>query len=119
MLAAGALAAGRGCAAIAVTLPELDGTTITLLGLHDNGEQNVLHVHATALGPDASLMPKLWLFDDGGHWHVADSDGWHGASGDPTSCLTVTPPLGRPARVEIIAAGRSAEARAEVLLQWS
>jgi hypothetical protein len=108
----------RGCAAIAVTLPELDSNTITLLGLHDSGEQTVLHVHTTALGPDASLMPQLWLVDDGGHWHVADGDGWRWASGDPTSYLTVTPPLGRPARVEIIAAGRSASARAEVPLQW-
>ena len=55
----------RGCAAIAVTLPELDGSTITMLGLHDNGEQTVLHVRATALGPDASFMPQLWLLDDG------------------------------------------------------
>ena len=30
----------RGCAAIAVTLPELDGSTITVLGLHDNGGAN-------------------------------------------------------------------------------
>ena len=108
----------RGCAAIAVTLPELDGSTITVLGLHDNGEQTVLHVHATALGPDASFMPQLWLLDDGGHWHVADADGWRWASGDPTSYLPIAPPLGRPARVEIIAAGRSAEVRANVPLQW-
>ena len=108
----------RGCAAIAVTLPELDGSTITVLGLHDNGEQTVLHVHETALGPDASFMPQLWLLDDGGHWHVADADGWRWASGDPTSYLPVAPPLGRPARVEIIAAGRSAEVRANVPLQW-
>jgi hypothetical protein len=108
----------RSCAAIAVTLPELDGSTITVLGLHDNGEQTVLHVHATALGPDASFMPQLWLLDDGGHWHVADADGWRWASGDPTSYLPVAPPLGRPARVEIIAAGRSAEVRANVPLQW-
>jgi hypothetical protein len=109
----------RGCAAIAVTLPELDGSTITLLGLHDNGEQTVLHVHTTAPGSDASLMPKLWLADDRGQWHVADGDGWRWASGDPTSYLTVAPPLGRPAWVEIIAAGRSAEARAKVPLHWS
>jgi hypothetical protein len=108
----------RGCAAVAVTLPELDGSTITLLGLHDNGEQTVLHVHATALGPDASLMPQLWLLDDGGHWHVTDGDSWRWASGDPTSYLPVAPPLGRPARVGIIAAGRSAEVRAQVPLQW-
>jgi hypothetical protein len=109
----------RGCAAIAVTLPELDGTTITLLGLHDNGERTALHAHATALGPDTSLMPQLWLVDDRGHWHVADGDGWRRASGDPTSHLTVAPTLGRPAWVEIIAAGRSAEVRAKVPLQWS
>jgi hypothetical protein len=108
----------RGCAAIAVTLPELDSNTITLLGLHDSGDQTVLHVHATALGPDASLMPQLWLVDDRGHWHVADGDGWRWASGDPTSYLTVAPPLARPVRVEIIAAGRSAAARAKVPLRW-
>jgi hypothetical protein len=110
--------ASRGCAAVAVTLPEVDGNTITLLGLHDHGEQTVLHVHATALGPDRSLMPRLSLLDGGGRWHLADADGWHWASGDPSSHLTVVPPLGRPARVEIIAAGRSAEVRAEVPLQW-
>jgi hypothetical protein len=108
----------HGCAAVAVTLPELDGSTMTLLGLHDNEEQTALHLHATALGPDASLMPKLWLLDDGGHWHVTDGDRWRWASGDPTSFLPVAPPLGRPARVEIIAAGRSAEVRAKVPLQW-
>jgi hypothetical protein len=111
--------ASRGCAAIAVALPELDGTTITLLGLHDNGEQSVLHVHATSLGPDASLMPQLWLLDDRGHWHVTDGEGWRRASGDPTSRLTIAPPLGRPARVEFIAAGRSVEVRARVPLRWS
>jgi hypothetical protein len=108
----------RGCAAIAVTLPELDGNTISLLGLHDNREQTFLHVHTTALGPDASLMPRLSLLDDEGRWHLTDADGWHWASGDPTSYLTVTPPLGRPARVEIIASGPSAEVRVEVPLEW-
>jgi len=111
--------AGRACAAIAVTLPELDGNTITLLGLHDDGEQTVLHVHTTALGPDASLMPRLSLLDHGGRWHLTDADGWRWASGDPTSYLTVTPPLGRPARVEIIASAQSAEVRVEAPLQWS
>jgi hypothetical protein len=109
----------RGGAAIAVTLPDLDGNTITLLGLHDNGQQTVLHLHATALGPDASLMPQLWLVDDRGHWHVTEGDGWRWASGDPTSLLTVAPPLGRPAQVEIIATGRSAEVGGKVPLQWS
>ena len=108
----------RGCAAVAVALPELDGGMITLLGLHDTGEQTVLHVHATALGPDASLMPRLSLLDDGGRWHLTDTDGWRWASGDPTSYLTVVPPLGRPAQVEIIAAGRSAEVLVEVPLEW-
>jgi hypothetical protein len=110
--------ASPGCAAIAVTLPELDGNTISLLGLHDNGEQTFLHVHTTALGPDASLMPRLSLLDNGGRWHLTDADGWRWASGDPTSYLTLTPPLGRPARVEIIASGRSAEVRVEVPLEW-
>lgn len=108
----------RGCAAIAITLPGLDGSTITVLGLHDDGEQTVLHVHAAAPGPDMSFMPQLWLLDDEDRWHVADVDGWRRASGDPTSCLTVMPPLGRPARVEIIAVGRSAEVRASAALQW-
>jgi hypothetical protein len=108
----------RGCAAIAVTLPELDGNTISLLGLHDNGEQTFLHVHTTALGPDASLMPRLSLADNGGRWHLTDTEGWRWASGDPTSYLTVTPPLGRPARVEITASGQSAEVRVEVPLEW-
>jgi hypothetical protein len=110
--------ASPGCAAIAVTLPELDGNTISLLGLHDNGEQTFLHVHTTALRPDASLMPRLSLLDNGGRWHLTDADGWRWASGDPTSYLTLTPPLGRPARVEIIASGRSAEVRVEVPLEW-
>jgi hypothetical protein len=108
----------RGGAAIAVTLPELDGNTISLLGLHDNGEQTFLHVHTTALGPDASLMPRLSLVDDEGRWHLTDADGWRWASGDPTSYLAVTPPLGRPARVEIIASGQSAEVRVKAPLEW-
>jgi hypothetical protein len=49
---------------------------------------------------------------------LGGADGWRWASGDPTSYLPVAPPLGRSARVEIIAAGRPAEVRANVPLQW-
>ncbi len=115
VLASEPRAAGvRGGAAAAARLQEVDGDAVTLLGLHDDGAHTGLHVHATE-----SLPPQLWVRDDEGGWHVADGSGWRRASGDPTSSLILTPPLRRPAWVDVLAAGKSAETGARVSLRWA
>lgn len=111
-----------GCAAAAVTLPGLDGLTLSLLGLHSDEDGTVLHVHASG-GPEdiapAEFFPVLWLRDDSGRWHTARDTGWsHRAGGERAALLPVTPPLHHAASLEIIAAGRTAEVRTTLPLSW-
>jgi hypothetical protein len=114
----------RGCADLAVALPEVDGIRFHILGLLPGEDGTVLRVHASGAPPlpelnDASLLPTLWLRDDAGRWHAACVRGWNGEpDGEVSASMWIAPPLTRTASIEIIAAGRSAEARVTLPLRW-
>lgn len=115
-----------GCAAAGVALPELDGIRLVVLGLHNCQDSTVLHMHASgpkcdALhGPD-ELYPwaTIWVRDSGGRWHAARTLGRSGMNGEVALRVEVVPPLSRAtARIELLAAGQSAEVRATVPVHW-
>jgi hypothetical protein len=117
-----------GYAALAASLPELDGIRLTLLGLQHTQGSSALHVLALGHAPeprpgpldiDLSFPLSLWLRDSGGRWHAARQDRCHRADLESTIRLRLVPPLTRPADwVEVLARGRSAEVRARLPLHW-
>jgi hypothetical protein len=117
-----------GYAALAATLPELDGIRVTLLGLQHTQGSSVLHVLVQGRIPEPRPGPldidlnfplSLWLKDSGGRWHAARPDRCHQAGQESAIRLRLVPPLTRPAdRVEVLAGGRSAEARVTLPLRW-
>lgn len=113
----------EGCAGAAIALPELDGVTVSILGLDTADDCTMLHVHATGVDPaaesDAGFLPVLWLRDDAGRWHAAQTTSWStGHDGEAIAQLLIVPPLTRCASIDIIAAGRSAEVRTTLPLRW-
>lgn len=113
----------RGCAAVAVALPQLDGVTISVLGLSADETGTVLHVHARGipahLDPHAAFLPVFWLRDDDNRWHTAHISDW--ATGDDdeiTAQLRVVPPLTHGTSVDLIAGGRSEQVRTTLPLDW-
>lgn len=111
---------GTGIAGAAVLLPELDGIKLAILGLHNGTDGTVLHVHATSLVPSTEAdLPLLWIRDEGGRWHTTRRSFANRLSEtEMMSRLEIFPPLPRTALIEILAAGRSAQARTELPLQW-
>jgi hypothetical protein len=117
-----------GYAALAASLPELDGIRLTLLGLQHTQGSSTLHVLAQGPTPeprpgpldiDLSFPLSLWLRDSGGRWHAARQDRCHRAGLETAIRLRLVPPLTRPAGwVELLAGGRSAEVRARLPLHW-
>jgi hypothetical protein len=112
----------NGYAGAAVTLPALDGVTISILGVHSTRDGTMLHVHVSGLPPEQfepASLPLLWLCGEGGRWHIAAPNGWQNQQdGDVTAQLRVLPPLTRGASIDVLAAGRSAEVRATLRLLW-
>jgi hypothetical protein len=118
----------EGYAALAASLPELDGIRVTLLGLHHTQGGSALHVLVQGRIPEPRPGPldidlnfplSLWLRDSGGRWHAARPDRCHQADRERAIRLRLVPPLTRPAeRVEVLAGGRSAEVRATLPLRW-
>jgi hypothetical protein len=117
-----------GYAAMAATLPELDGLRLTLLGLQHSQGGSALHVlaqgrtpepHPGPLDLDLNFPLSLWLRDSGGRWHAARPDRFRQADRERAVRLRLVPPLTRPADwVEVLAGGRSAEVRARLPLRW-
>jgi hypothetical protein len=120
--------AGDGFAAVAAALPEFDGLRLVLLGLHNcDGDtwMNTLtygQLPREQPGPlrlDMAFPLSIWVRDDAGRWHVARPTGWHDTGGEAMLTLRLAPPLTRACdRIEVRAAGRSAEVRASVPLRW-
>jgi len=118
----------EGYAALAASLPELDGIRVILLGLQHTQGASALHVLVQGRIPEPRPGPldidlnfplSLWLRDSGGRWHAARPDRCHQAGQESAIRLRLVPPLTRPAdRVEVLAGGRSAEVRATLPLRW-
>jgi hypothetical protein len=125
----GPQAAQTAVAAAAVALPEIDGVRFAVAGLHSGWNRNVLYVVATGLpspspglpgsrGPDTGF--SWWVRDSAGRWHVALFSGsGPGTSGESRLDLSILPPLGpETSEIELVVTGRSAQARARLLLRW-
>jgi hypothetical protein len=115
-------APGRdGYAAVGLALPELDGTRLALLGLHHVQGGSVLEVLVSAA---ETLLPlSVWVHDGGGRWHATRQVGSRSprmsSGGERPVSLQLVPPLARSTPwIEVVAAGTSAEVRAEVPLCW-
>ena len=125
-------ALGRdGCVAAAVALPELDGIRLAILGLHNLDGSTVLYGHASGMTPggldgppdvESDFPLRIWIRDCAGRWHAtrATRRGWSAEdASEMTMRLQVVPPLSRAtAWIEILAAGKSAQARATLPLRW-
>ena len=127
-------APGRdGCAAAAVALPELDGTRLAILGLHNADGSTVLYGHASGTTPPGPHGPpdaetetdfplRIWVRDSRGQWHATRATARRWSAEDDremTLRLEIVPPLSRATTwIEILAAGQSAQARATLPLHW-
>jgi hypothetical protein len=122
-------------AATIAELPELDGATIAIAGLHHGERGTIMHLLATGVTLEDDWpyargvrpLPVLWIRDSDGRWHTTRLDGlspWADTGSSPwtdtrmvTVWLKIVPPLDqRTAWIEIHAAGRSAQVRATVPL---
>jgi hypothetical protein len=122
----GAAPVRDGCAAAAVVLPELDGTQLTILGLHNCADSSILHMHAsgpaclTAYGPNELYSwPPIWICDSGRRWHATRTSGRSGMNNEIALRLEIVPPLSRATTsIQVQAIGQSAHAHARVPLRW-
>ena len=122
-------------AATVAELPELDGATIAMAGLHHGERGTIMHLLATGVTLEGDWpyargvrpLPVLWIRDSDGRWHATRLDGlspWGDTGSSPwtdtrmvTVWLKIVPPLDqRTAWIEIHATGRSAQVRATVPL---
>jgi Sigma-70 region 2 len=115
-----------GCAAAVAVLAGLDGITLAILGLHNCAGSTVLHIQASGPMSDVSYAPEelyywpvIWIRDSGGRWHTTRTRGRSGMNGEVALRLEVIPPLSRATTwIEVHAAGRSAQACANLPLRW-
>jgi hypothetical protein len=115
-----------GCAATAVTLPELGGIRLAILGLHNCEGMTVMHMHASgpmchvSYRPDELYFwPTIWIRDSAGHWHTTRTRGRSGMNDEIALRLEVVPPLSVTVTwIEVLAAGQSAEAHTTLPLRW-
>jgi hypothetical protein len=123
---AGTAPAADGGAAAAVALPELDGITLAILGLHNCQGRTVMHVHASGPMNQVSYLPTelyywpvTWIRDNRGRWHATRKLGQSGNNGGTALRVEVVPPLSRATTgIEVVTTGLSAEARARLPLRW-
>ena len=103
-------------AVVAGALPEVEGIGLTVLGLHDSGDRTVVFMHVSGTTGDASFelntWPVIWIRDSGGWWHATRAGGSADEDREITMDVQVVPPLSRDTDwIEVIASGRSAQAR--------
>ena len=122
-------------AAAVAELPEMDGATIAVAGLHHGERGTIVHLLATGVTLEDDWpyargvrpLPALWIHDSDGRWHATRLDGlspWADNGANPwtetsmvTMWLQIIPPLDRGTTwIEISATGRSAQVRATVPL---
>jgi hypothetical protein len=123
---AGTAPAADGGAATAVALPELDGITLAILGLHNCQGRTVMHMHASGPMNQVSYLPTelyywpvTWIRDNEGRWHATRKLGQSGNNGGTALRVEVVPPLSRATTgIEVVTTGLSAEARARLPLRW-
>jgi hypothetical protein len=118
-------------AATVAELPELDGPQMAIVGLHHDERGTIMHLLASGVTLEGDWayargvrpMPVLWIHDSDGRWHATRTDGvsprW-GDTGVVMVWLRIVPTL-EPgtAWIDVVATGRSAEARARLPLSWS
>jgi hypothetical protein len=116
-------------AATVAELPELDGVTVTILGLHHSKDRTILHMLASGVttGDDWAYTrgirppPVLWLRDSSGRWHTTRTDGVSPLTnpGDVMWWLEIVPRLDRSTTwIDVVAGGQSAEVRCRLRLSW-
>lgn len=119
-----------GYATVAAALPEVGGTRITLLDLHNAEGATILHVlangatpyllHPETFGIEIEFPVSVWVRDSGGRWHATCPVGREPRNGEWTLRLQLVPPLTRStAWIEVLAAAQSAQVRATLPLHWS
>jgi hypothetical protein len=116
-------------AASVAELPELDGVTIAVLGVHHGEPGTIVHTLVTGVtGEDdwefmrgVRPLPALWVRDSAGRWHATRTSS-HAAPEDSREVmvwLAVVPPLERgTAWIDLVATGASAEIRVRLPLGW-
>ena len=115
-----------GGAAAAVALPDLGRITLAILGLHNCLGRTVVHMHASGPMSQVSYSPAelyywpvTWIRDSGGRWHATRTLGQSGSADGTALRVEVVPPLSRATTgIEVVATGRSAQARARLPLRW-
>ena len=115
-----------GGAAAATGLPDLGGITLAILGLHNCLGRTVVHMNAS--GPmnqvshspaELYFWPVTWIRDSGGRWHATRTLGQSVHADGTALRVEVVPPLSRAMTgIEVVATGRSAQARARLPLRW-
>jgi hypothetical protein len=118
--------AGDGGAAAAGALPDLDGITLAILGLHNCQGRTVVHMHASGpmnqvsyQGAELYYWPVTWILDSGGRWHATRTLGQSVHADGTALRMEVVPPLSRARTgIEVVTTGRSAQARARLPLRW-
>jgi hypothetical protein len=124
-------------AATKAELPELDGTRITIVGLHhstivglhNSATQTIVHMLVTGVtreddwtyGRVVRPLPTLWVRDSSGRWHATRTNGTglSGNSGEVILWLEIVPPLDSGTLwIDVVATGRSAEVRVRLPLCW-
>jgi hypothetical protein len=113
-----------GFAAVAAALPELNGITLTLLGVLSLGAKTVLYLRASGYGgpagsPDQEIPLSVWVRASDGRWYATKLDHWSNDGRDHMLTLHLVPPLPTfAAWIELLAAGPSAEVSARLPLRW-
>jgi hypothetical protein len=108
---------------VAGALPEVEGIGLTVLGLRDCGDRTVVFMHVSGTTGDASFelntWPVIWIRDSGGWWHATRAGGSADEDREITMDMQVMPPLNRDTDwIEVIALGRSAQARVVLPVRW-